>query len=188
MRNFRPDCPVCEGRRELQADCRECAGSGLLRNVPFAREPWNELVLGLWLGGHDYSPDGEWGGRECPKITNIQFNTVISFYRRPSSDQCKPAADVKEHYYRMPDGVLTDADLREVYRLSKVALEVVDRPGNVLLRCQAGLNRSSLCAAYALMQVGFTPERTIELIRQKRSPYALCNEDFVDYIQRGLPE
>lgn len=188
-RNLRRDCPVCEGSPARQPDCRPCAGSGLLRNVPYAREPWNELVLNLWLGGHDYAPPGsDWNGEEAPKITSLQFHTVISFYQRPSSPQTVPAEDVAHHYYRMPDGVLTDDDLREVYRLSKLAVSVLDRPAPVLIRCQAGLNRSSLCAGYALMQIGFPPERAIEHIRNVRSPFALCNEDFVDYLMRGLPD
>lgn len=194
-RNFRPDCPVCEGNPALQPDCRDCAGSGLLRNVSYCKEPWNELVHNLWLGGHDYSPSelaadaaAAWIGIETPKITSQQFHTVISFYQRHSSKQTQPAPDVEHHYYRMSDGVLTDADLREVYRLSKVALEVLDRPSPVLIRCQAGLNRSSLCAAYVLMQIGFTPDQAIAHIRKQRSVYALCNDDFVDYIKRGLPD
>lgn len=186
-RHFRPDCPVCQADPERQPDCRDCAGTGLLRNVAYCQDPWNELIHNLWLGGHDYSPDGAWLGEEAPKITSGQFHTVISFYQRPDSKRTVPAYDVAHHYYRMPDGVLTDADLREVYRLSKVAIEVLDRPAAVLLRCQAGLNRSSLCAAYVLMQVGFDPETAIRHIRKQRSPYALCNEDFVDYIMRGLP-
>lgn len=180
-------CVECRADPALQPDCRACAGSGMLRNVPFARDPWNQLVLNLWLGGHDYSPDGEWGGRETPKITSDMFNTVISFYQRDGY-QTTPMGDVGHYYYRMPDGELDEQDLNEVYALSKVALEVINRPAPVLLRCQAGLNRSSLCAGYVLMQIGFTPEKAIDLIRQKRSPYALCNSSFVEYLMRGLPE
>jgi len=181
-------CIECHADPVIQPDCRACAGSGLVRDVPYAKDPWNQLVLNLWLGGHDYSPDGEWDGQETPKISSDMFNTVISFYQRFGSPQTSPGLDVQHYYHRIPDGPLDEQDLNEVYALSKVALAAIDRPSPVLIRCQAGLNRSSLCAGYVLMQMGFTPERAIKLIRDRRSPYALCNLDFVDYLMRGLPE
>lgn len=50
--------------------------------------------------------------------------------------------------------------------------------GPVLVHCQAGLNRSSLVTARALMLDGMTAEAAIGLIREKRSPAALCNTAF----------
>jgi protein-tyrosine phosphatase len=57
------------------------------------------------------------------------------------------------------------------------------RTGAVLVHCQAGLNRSSLVTARALMMEGMTADAAIMLIREKRSPAALCNQAFEDYLR-----
>jgi protein-tyrosine phosphatase len=49
-------------------------------------------------------------------------------------------------------------------------------------KCQAGLNRSSLIVALVLIKEGFTATEAIDLIREKRSKYALFNTYFVDFI------
>ena len=52
-----------------------------------------------------------------------------------------------------------------------------------LARCQAGLNRSGILIARILMKDGYTAEEAINLIRKKRSPYALFNQNFVRKLQ-----
>lgn len=57
--------------------------------------------------------------------------------------------------------------------------------GQVLVHCQAGLNRSSLVVARALMLDGLTADEAITLLRENRSPACLCNRAFEAYL-RGL--
>ena len=52
----------------------------------------------------------------------------------------------------------------------------------VLIRCQAGLNRSGLLTALVLMLAGLDAADAIDLIRAKRSEIALFNDDFVDWL------
>ena len=53
------------------------------------------------------------------------------------------------------------------------------KQGKTLIHCQAGLNRSSLIAALALIKMGVgTPREVIDLVRAKRSPAVLCNKEF----------
>lgn len=159
-----------------------------MRDVPFAKDPWNQLVRNLWLGGHDYqAEDGSWRGQMAPKIYSNMFHTVISFYQTPHEEQSVPAKDVKQYYHRMPDGLLTSKDLRQVKRMADVAEACLEREQAVLIRCQAGLNRSSLCAGFVLQRIGFTADQAIDLIRKRRSPYALCNLDFVEYLHGRTP-
>ena len=54
--------------------------------------------------------------------------------------------------------------------------------GPTLVHCQAGLNRSSLVAARALIRDGMNPEEAVALIRDKRSPACLCNRSFHDWL------
>lgn len=50
--------------------------------------------------------------------------------------------------------------------------------GPALVHCQAGLNRSNLVAATALILDGHEPPEAIALLREKRSPAVLCNPAF----------
>lgn len=54
--------------------------------------------------------------------------------------------------------------------------------GPTLVHCQAGLNRSNLIAATALVRAGLEPEAAIALLREKRSPAVLCNRDFESFV------
>lgn len=54
---------------------------------------------------------------------------------------------------------------------------------NVLVHCQAGLNRSSLIVVRALMlREGMTAAKAIAHIREARSPACLCNTAFEQYL------
>jgi protein-tyrosine phosphatase len=55
--------------------------------------------------------------------------------------------------------------------------------GPVLVHCQAGLNRSGLVAARALMLDGMSADDAIRIVREKRSPACLCNRAFEDYLR-----
>lgn len=54
--------------------------------------------------------------------------------------------------------------------------------GNVLVTCQAGLNRSGIIVATSLVLDGYTPEEAVALLREKRSPAVLCNPAFEDWV------
>lgn len=54
--------------------------------------------------------------------------------------------------------------------------------GPTLVHCQAGLNRSSLVAARALMLAGSTASDAIALLRERRSPACLCNNAFESWL------
>ncbi len=66
--------------------------------------------------------------------------------------------------------------------LADLAVEAIRDGKRVLCRCQAGLNRSSLVAALAMVRLGYQPWTAITIIRLKRSPHALYNEHFQRYI------
>ncbi len=65
---------------------------------------------------------------------------------------------------------------------------VRDSGRNVLVHCTAGLNRSGLIVALALMANGLTADQAIDLIRERRDQWALCNESFVEFLQSIRPE
>lgn len=60
------------------------------------------------------------------------------------------------------------------------------KKGKVLVHCQAGLNRSSLILAVALILEGKTPDEAIYILRDKRSPAVLCNPSFENFLRGKL--
>lgn len=62
------------------------------------------------------------------------------------------------------------------------------KAGPTLVHCQAGLNRSNLIVAQALILEGMDPVSAIEFLRTKRSREVLCNTVFEKYLrsQRGV--
>jgi hypothetical protein len=66
----------------------------------------------------------------------------------------------------------------QLHELADVVVAALAQGGKVLVHCQAGLNRSNLIAALALIKMGRTPTEAIDLLRAKRSPVVLCNEAF----------
>lgn len=143
--------------------------------INYCRTPYDEIVPGLHVGGHDYSPDGTIWARDV--VIADEFDLVISLYQRAGHG---PADGVAHIHLRIPDGYLGDADLADVRTLADWAAEAVRDGKRVLVRCQAGLNRSSLVAAFTLLRLGHTDP--VALIREKRSPDALFNTHFQRYI------
>lgn len=81
--------------------------------------------------------------------------------------------------------VMYDLDRQSFEQVEAIARWINDcrKDGPTLVHCQAGLNRSSLCAATALVRSGeYAPHEAVLLLREKRSPACLCNESFQKYV------
>ncbi|NEA22267.1 protein phosphatase [Actinomadura bangladeshensis] len=132
------------------------------------------------MGGHHYTaPSGE----RAPAIVTDEFDVVISMYRR---DGHGPPDHVEHHYEAMPDRPLTADQLEAVARLADTAVAAVRQGRRVLVRCHSGYNRSGLVIAQSLMEMGYSADDAVYLIRYRRSKWALNNQVFVDYLTTGL--
>jgi hypothetical protein len=141
------------------------------------------MAPNLWLGGYDYHPAGTTRASFTTEmIVREKFDVVISFYRPYGVDLSR----VEHHSMRIPDGALTAEELAGVQSLAELAYLRSTTGQKVLIHCQAGINRSSLCMVYALQRRGWTAELAIDHIRATRSPFCLVNEDFVGYLT--MPE
>ena len=74
-----------------------------------------------------------------------------------------------------------DQGFEQVERIARWVNEC-RKDGVTLVHCQAGLNRSSLVAARALMLEGMSATDAIALLRKRRSPAVLCNRAFERYL------
>lgn len=73
-------------------------------------------------------------------------------------------------------------DETQLHALAATVVASLARGGKVLVHCQAGLNRSNLVTALALIKMGRTPADAIALLREKRSPVVLCNAAFESWL------
>jgi len=141
-------------------------------------ELYSRILDGLYIGGtadEDIICYPKNVGRIGEKS---EFDAVATFYA-----SAHPVGwGVSERRYGFPDSALSEKDIPEIHDIAEWAHREWKRGRRVLIRCQAGLNRSSLCASLVLMKDGYTADDAIALIRARRSPHALCNEDFVAYL------
>jgi protein-tyrosine phosphatase len=77
---------------------------------------------------------------------------------------------------------MSHIDMDALHRAAAFAVSQVEAGRKVLIRCQAGLNRSGITAALALIMLGNTPEEAISLLREKRSKYVLINKEFEAFL------
>lgn len=133
-------------------------------DVPFM----TQIADNLWQGG---CADG--------LILPSHINFVVSLY--PWERYTINHKTRGEHYVRMYDDPNQATD--QIEDIAKL-VNRWRKKGQVLVHCQAGLNRSSLVVAKALMLEGMTADDAINLIRTKRSPACLCNDGFERYLRQ----
>lgn len=172
-------CHSCYAEPDAVADCAACHGTGRATRMPLCDDPWNEVVPGLWQGGHDVRSQD---GTAC--VVGDEFDLVVSLASREGYG---PAEGVEHVVVRMADAGV-DAPLAE--RLDGVARQVasaVTDGRRVLVRCSGGLNRSGLVVALALGHLGHEADAAMALVRGARGPWALTNPGFVTHLRGSRP-
>ena len=135
----------------------------------------DEILPGLYQGGTE---DDHVVGAAIPANHYAwgkqEFDVVVTLYA-----DAQPAAwGVEELRFGFPDGELTEFAIRKALRLARTAHARWSAGERVLIRCQAGVNRSGLVMALVLMLEGLSAERAIEHMRECRSPFVLSNQHF----------
>ena len=134
----------------------------------------------LYMGGHEF--ESRPGQREFVVVRD-EFDLVQTLLRLPGHG---PDPGVEHQVWPIPDGPLDGTQLAGVMRLAQAAGDALDAGRRVLVRCWSGYNRSGLVVAHTLVRRGRSADEAIRLIRARRSPWALHNELFVDYLRAGL--
>ncbi|GAB3879069.1 dual specificity protein phosphatase family protein [Kibdelosporangium lantanae] len=147
---------------------------------PPGPDPWSEIRPHLWMGGH-YWTDAH--GELRPAVVTGQFDLVVSLYVLAGHG---PDAGVEHRVLEIPDRPLASGQIEEVARLAEYVAEAVRAKRTTLVRCHAGLNRSGLVSAQALVHLGMEVGDAVELLRRRRSPFALHNGTFEAYLRTGL--
>jgi protein-tyrosine phosphatase len=106
--------------------------------------------------------------------TDLPFDAIVTMYA-----WARPADwNIQEFRYGVPDASITDIDLSRLRQAVEFGYDRWKAGDRVLVRCQAGLNRSGLVLALILIKDGSTPQEAINCIRDSRGPDALFNENF----------
>ena len=137
----------------------------------------SEILPNLWLGG-TADEDVITYNLRTPRITQADWDTVVTMYAAAN-----PADwHVREIRYGVWDSAMTDFDHEDLFDIVRLAHVDWKRGKRVLIRCQAGWNRSSLIMALVLIRDGWPAADAIRLMRAQRSPYVLCNRDFENWL------
>lgn len=140
------------------------------------KELWTELLDGLWVGGtadEDTVLNAREGWEsmfsgmhvsEEAEITTEEFQSVVTLYA-----WARPVDWLVEEYrwgiYDGGEGPPIE-DIRDVVVWAHKRWKSGKK---TLLRCQAGLSRSTFITALVLVRDGYSVEDAVELIRSKRS-------------------
>lgn len=106
------------------------------------------------------------------------FSHVFSFFVWGRYDV---ADGVVLNEYEMYDG--NGVDPRPIAEAVPEIVEALEAGGNVLVHCQAGINRSNLVAAHVLREwKNLTSAEAIGLLRERRGDVVLANQTFEQYL------
>lgn len=151
-------------------------------------DPMTQRITGRTShGGHRLNTtfitqvaDNLWmGGVEAGLVLPVFFTHVVSLYPWESYTLRHELAS--QTVLKMYDSV--EQGFAQVDALARW-VNVLRETGPVLVHCQAGLNRSGLVVARALLLAGDAAngKTAIELLRAARSPAVLCNPAFEKWI------
>jgi len=158
------------------------------------RELWSEVAPGLFVGG---TSDSDHVGRgrkfedtgrgffeilEDAEIGPDDFDAVVTMYA-----WARPVDwGVEELRWGIMDSDQAGIDLESLRETVVWAHRRWKAGKRVLVRCQAGLNRSSLVAGLVLVREGMEGHEAITTIRRRRARRALFNEKFERIVNGGL--
>jgi hypothetical protein len=126
----------------------------------------SHIVGNLWMGGCI-------DGVRLPD----DFRFVVSLY---PWEKYSLGPDTHRDEYKLFDaGEMPDVGL--IHQIAESVVRYTEQ-GKTLVHCQAGLNRSGLISALALIKGGWTAAGAITELRTQRSPVVLCNSTFEQWL------
>ena len=139
---------------------------------------FSNIYQNLFMGGTADEDVIHYGQRNFGPRTDLPFDAIVTMYAwaRPADWQ------VQEFRYGVPDAKIEDIDLDRLKEAVNFAHSHLTKGDRVLVRCQAGLNRSGLVTALVLIKSGFSAQSAIDLIRENRGADALFNHNFVNWL------
>lgn len=148
------------------------------------------ILPGLFQGGTEDdevigcpTPEHHYAGLAGYPGVAFPFDLLVTLY-----GDAQPAPwGVRELRFGFPDGPLSSFAIEHALDLAHQAHRAWRRGQRVLIRCQAGVNRSGLVSALVLMFDGYTAADAIELLRCQRGQVVLSNAHFEAWLRTDAP-
>jgi hypothetical protein len=144
---------------------------------------WSEVLPGLWQGGTD-DADVVHEGHRAVGVGITDFDFAATMYASANPVDWF----VREMRFGFYDSYMSDFDTDDLLDIVRVTHRQWKAGNRVLIRCQAGLNRSGLVMTLVLIREGCTAQDAITLIRAQRATMALCNHTFEAWLYETDPE
>ena len=139
---------------------------------------YSEILTNLFMGGTDDNDVIHLPANPYTRRNDLPFDSIVTMYAWARPADWK----VQEYRYGVPDARISDMDLSRLRQAVNWGYKQWKKGDRVLVRCQAGLNRSGLVTALILIKDGMTPEDAIRTIRKNRADIALFNEHYVNWL------
>ena len=139
---------------------------------------YSEILDNLFMGGTDDNDVIHLPANPYTRRNDLPFDSIVTMYAWARPADWK----VQEYRYGVPDARISDMDLSRLRQAVNWGYKQWKKGDRVLIRCQAGLNRSGLVTALILIKDGMTPEDAIRTIRKNRADIALFNEYYVNWL------
>jgi hypothetical protein len=139
---------------------------------------YSEILANLFMGGTDDNDVIHLPANPYASRNDLPFDSIVTMYAWARPADWK----VQEYRYGVPDARISDMDLSRLRQAVNWGYKQWKKGDRVLIRCQAGLNRSGLVTALILIKNGMSPEDAIRTIRKNRADIALFNEHYVNWL------
>jgi len=140
----------------------------------------SEILPGLWMGG-THEDETMTRVRRLHAVGDRKFfDAVVTL----DSNSAPMGWSVKEFRFGFPDAALDPDHAEELERIADWAFVEWKAGSKVLIRCQAGLNRSGLMTGLILLRDRKKLDEVLRLIRAARGDFALSNNHFVEYLEK----
>lgn len=145
---------------------------------PLNTNLYNQIQPGLFMGGTLDADVCQGEAGKNPLRNHLPFDAIATVY-----SWAKPAYwGIQEFRYGFYDASINLIDKERLAEIVTWAHKHWKAGDRVLVRCQAGLNRSGLVTALVLMYEGATAIEAISCIRQYRGDNALFNREYVAWL------
>ena len=139
---------------------------------------YSEIAPNLYMGGTADEDVIHQAVAYNKARTDLPFDAIITMYAWANPADWR----VQEFRYGIYDSAIADIDLDRLKQAVQFGYNRWLSGDRVLVRCQAGLNRSGLVTALIMMSTGLDAETAIEQIRKNRADVALFNNDYVEWL------
>ena len=144
-------------------------------------ELYSMILPNLFQGGTDDLDVIQLPQQSNAPRVDLPFDAMVTMYA-----WARPADwHVQEFRYGIPDASISDIDLDRLRQAVEFGYDRWRSGDKVLIRCQAGLNRSGLVTALILIRAGFTAKEAIALIHRGRGDEALFNGEFYQWLMES---